>query len=52
MFFVFDCTPDWYKTQEMRGKVVSKDPFLIVYYPDKYKTQRMCNKAVDDYLAA
>ena len=52
MFFVFDCIPDWYKTQEMRGKVVSEDPFLIVYYPDKYKTQRMCNKAVDDYLAA
>ena len=36
----------------MCHKVVSEDPFLIVYCPDKYKTQRMCNEAVDDSLAA
>ena len=36
----------------MCGRVVSEDPFLIVYYPDKYKTQRMYDKAVDDSLAA
>ena len=35
----------------MSGKVVSEDPFLIVYCPDKYKTQRMCDEAVDDSLA-
>ena len=36
----------------MCGRVVSEDPFLIVYCPDKYKTQKMCDKAVDDSLAA
>ena len=32
-YFVFDCIPDQYKTQEMCDIVVSKDPFLIVYCP-------------------
>ena len=36
----------------MCDKVVSEDPFLIVYCPDKYKIQRMCDEAVDDSLAA
>ena len=36
----------------MCDRVVSEDPFLIVYCPDKYITQKMCNKAVDDSLAA
>ena len=36
----------------MCGRVVSEDPFLIVYCPGKYKTQKMCDKAVDDSLAA
>ena len=52
MFFVFDSIPDWYKTQEICDRVVSEDPFLIVYFPDKYKTQRMCDEAVDDSLGA
>ena len=52
MFVVFDSIPNQYKTQEMCDKVVSEDPFLIVYCPDKYKTQRMCDEAVDDSLAA
>ena len=52
MFFVFDSIPDQYKTQEMCDRVVSEDPFLIVYCPDKYKTQRMCDEAVDDSLVA
>ena len=51
---------DWYfvlflrgiKTQEMCDRVVSEDPFLIVYCSDTYKTQRMCNQANDDSLAA
>ena len=42
---------DWYfvlflrgiKTQEMCDRVVSEDPFLIVYCLDKYKTQRRCD---------
>ena len=38
MFFVFDCIPDRYKTQEMCDRVVSEDHFLIVYCPDQYKT--------------
>ena len=40
MFFVFNSIPNWYKTQEMCGRVVSEDLFLIVYCPDKYKTQK------------
>ena len=51
MFFVSDSVPDWYKNQEMCDRVVSEDPFLIVYYPGRYKTQRMCDEAVDDCLA-
>ena len=30
--------------------VVSKDPFMLVYWSARYKTQRMCEEAVDDYL--
>ena len=52
MFFVFDSTPSYYKAQEVCDRVVSEDPFLIVYCPDKYITQRMCDKAIDDSLAA
>ena len=33
-------------------RVVSEDPFLIVYYPDRYKTQRMCDEAVNCSIAA
>ena len=36
----------------MCDRVVSEDPFLIVYCPDIYKTQRMYDEAVDDSLAA
>ena len=35
----------------MRDRVVSEDPFLIVYCPDKYITQKLCDQAVDDSLA-
>ena len=38
MLFVFDAIPNQYKTQEMCSRVVSEDPFLIVYCPDKCKT--------------
>ena len=48
-FFAFYFIPNQHNTQEMCDRVVSKDPFLIVYCPDKYK---MCNEAVDDSLAA
>ena len=50
-FFVF-LDSDWCKTQKLYDRVVSEDPFLIVYSPDKQKTQKMCNKAVDCSLAA
>ena len=30
--------------------VVSKDPFMVVYWSNRYKTQRTCKEAVDDYL--
>ena len=36
----------------MCERVVSEDPFLIVYCPDKYKNKKMCDEAVDDSLAA
>ena len=36
MFFVFDSIPDWYKTQEICDRVITEDPFLIVYCLDKY----------------
>ena len=52
MFFVLGSIPDQYNTQEIIDKVVSEDPFLIVYCPDKCKTQRMCDWFADDSLAA
>ena len=42
---------DQYKTQEICDKIVSDDPFLIVYCPDEDKSQRVCDEAVDDCLA-
>ena len=51
MFFVFNFISDRYKTQEMCDRVVSEDPFLIIYWPGEYETQRMCDEAVDDSLA-
>ena len=32
----------------MCDRVVSENPFLIVYCPDKYVTQKMCDKAIDE----
>ena len=52
MFFVFDSIPDWYKTQEMCDRVISKESFLIMLCPDKYKSQRICEEDVDDSLPA
>ena len=51
-FFAFDSILDWYKTKVMCHRVVSEDPFLIVYCYDEYKTKRMCDEAVDDCLVA
>ena len=36
----------------MWNRVISEDPFILVYCPDKYKIQIMCDEAVDDCLAA
>ena len=36
------------KLKKMCDRVVSENPFLIVYCPDKYVTQKMCDKAVDE----
>ena len=52
---MFSCTihiTDRYKTQQMRDRIISEDPFSIFYCPDKYNTQRMCGEAVDKCLAA
>ena len=51
MFFVFYSIPKIYKTHEMCDRVVSEDPFLIVYCPNTYITQKMCDEAVDDSIA-
>ena len=45
MGFLHFFTPAWYKTQEMYHRVVSEDPFMIVYRPDTHQ-------AVDDCLAS
>ena len=45
VFLVFDSIPEC-------NRVLSEDPFMIVYCPDRYKTQRMCDEAVDDSLVA
>ena len=50
--FVFDCVLNQYKSQKVCDRVVSEDPFLIVYCPDKYKSLTMCDEAVHDSLAA
>ena len=50
MFFVFDFISDRYKTQEMCDRVVSEDPFLIIYWPGEYETQRMCDEAVNWFV--
>ena len=42
--FLFDSIPDWYKPQEMRDRVISKDPSLIVFCPDEYITKKMCEE--------
>ena len=36
----------------MCDKVISADPFMLVYCPDRWETQKICNEAVDDCLAA
>ena len=34
-FFVFDFVPDWYMTQKMFDKVVSKWRFMLIYCLDE-----------------
>ena len=51
IFSIFDSIPDQYRTQEIRGFVVSLNSFLIIFCPDKYITQKMCDKVVDNSLA-
>ena len=31
----------------MCDKIISKNPFMLKYFPDKHLTQKMCNEAVD-----
>ena len=52
MIFVFDFVLDWYKTQEMCDKAVSKDLFMLKYCLNRQKIQKICDKAVDDILLA
>ena len=34
--FVFDCTSDWSKTQEMRDEIVLKDHFILKHCLQRY----------------
>ena len=36
----------------MCDRVVSKDSFMLKYYPDRYKAQKMCDESVADCLSA
>ena len=36
----------------MCGRIVSEDPFTVVYSRDKYKNPGMCDGAVDNCLEA
>ena len=36
----------------MPDRVVSEDPFMLVYCSNRYKTQIMCDEEVYDSLAA
>ena len=44
--------PDWYKTQEMWDKLVSKESFMLKSCLYKHKTEDICDKAVDACLPA
>ena len=48
--FVFASVNDWYKTQEICGKIVLEDAFMLKCFLDRYKTQEMCGKAAEDFL--
>ena len=36
----------------MCDRVISEDPFMLIYCPNRYKNQKMCNEGVDDCLTA
>ena len=38
-FLAFIYIPNWYKSQEMYDRVISKNPFSIRYVPNQYKIQ-------------
>ena len=40
-FFVIDSISDEYKSQDIFDRVVSLNPFLLVYFLDKYITQKI-----------
>ena len=42
--FILDYVPDYYKTQEIREKAVSKEP-MLKYCLDTYKTQKTRDEA-------
>ena len=35
----------------MCDRVVSEDPFILIFCSDRYKTQKLCDEAFDDCLA-
>ena len=45
-FFVFTSVPDQCKTQEIGNRVISEDPFMLIYCLNRYKTQKMFDEAL------
>ena len=44
--------PDWYKTQQTRGKAILENGGTLESLPDCYKKQQKCDIAVHNYLHA
>ena len=51
-FLAFIFILDRYKAQEMCDRIISEDPFMLVYCRDRHKSNKMCDEAIDDCLLA
>ena len=50
-FLAFIYVAGRYKIQEMCDRVISEDPFMLLYCPHRCKTQGICDQDVDNCLA-
>ena len=49
-FFLLDCVPNFYQTQEKCDEAVSKEPLMLKYRLDNFMPQEMCDKTVNSCL--